>query len=145
MGGRKISPLQRLQCDCYSFVDISERVGAERELQEHSDHLKTLNETGAAIAAELGLEALVQMVTDAGVELIDAEFGAFFYNTYNERGEILTLYTISGVPREHFSKFPMPRNTKVFSPTFNGDGTIRSGDITQDPRYGHNDPHRGMP
>jgi len=39
----------------------------------------------------------------------------------------------------------MPRKTAVFAPTFNGEGVVRSDDITQDPRYGHNAPHMGMP
>jgi signal transduction histidine kinase len=49
------------------------------------------------------------------------------------------------VPREAFASFPMPRNTAVFGPTFRGEGTVRSDDITRDPRYGGNPPHRGMP
>jgi hypothetical protein len=32
-------------------------------------------------------------------------------------------------PLEAFSKFPMPRNTEVFGPTFNGEGIVRSDDI----------------
>jgi signal transduction histidine kinase len=55
------------------------------------------------------------------------------------------LYTLSGAPLEAFSKFPMPRNTAVFAPTFNGEGIVRSDDITKDPRYGHNAPRKGMP
>jgi hypothetical protein len=55
------------------------------------------------------------------------------------------LYTLSGAPLEAFSKFPMPRNTAVFAPTFNGEGIVRSHDITRDPRYGHNAPQKGMP
>jgi signal transduction histidine kinase len=39
----------------------------------------------------------------------------------------------------------MPRNTAVFSPTFHGEGIVRSDDITKDPRYGHNDPYYGKP
>ena len=39
----------------------------------------------------------------------------------------------------------MPRNTKVFEPTFRGEGIVRSDDITRDPRYGHNPPHYGKP
>ena len=39
----------------------------------------------------------------------------------------------------------MPRATAVFHPTFMGEGVVRSDDITRDPRYGKNDPHRGMP
>jgi GAF domain-containing protein len=65
----------------------------------------------------------------------------------SETGESYTLYTISGVPRENFSKFPMPRNTHVFEPTFHGTGTVRSDDITKDPRYGQLAPYYdyGMP
>ena len=74
-----------------------------------------------------------------------AEFGAFFYNVLNEAGENYMLYTLSGAPLEAFAKFPMPRNTQVFAPTFGGEGIVRSDDITQDPRYGHNAPRKGMP
>jgi len=84
-------------------------------------------------------------VTDAATELTGAQFGAFFYNALDEHGEVYTLYTISGVPREEFSKFPMPRNTEVFEPTFKGTRVVRSDDITSDPHYGHNAPHHGMP
>jgi len=55
------------------------------------------------------------------------------------------LYTLSGVARSEFEKFPMPRNTKVFAPTFMGEGIVRSDDITMDERYGRNVPHKGMP
>jgi len=125
--------------------DITERKEAEAALAEETRHLETLNRVGAQLAAELDLEKLVQTVTDAGVALSGAEFGAFFYNLINESGESYTLYTLSGVPREAFSGFPMPRNTAVFSPTFRGEGVVRSDDITKDPRYGRNAPHRGMP
>jgi signal transduction histidine kinase len=39
----------------------------------------------------------------------------------------------------------MPRNTKVFGPTFAGEGVVRVDDITADPRYGQNPPYHGMP
>jgi PAS domain S-box-containing protein len=126
-------------------TDISAQEATAKALAEEKRHLETLNRTAALVAAELHLEKLVQTVTDAGVELTGAQFGAFFYNVLNERGESYTLYTISGVPREAFSKFPMPRNTHVFEPTFRGTGTVRSDDITKDARYGRNAPHHGMP
>src|SRR6185503_21201060 len=77
--------------------------------------------------------------------LSGAAFGAFFYNVINESGNAYTLYTISGVPREAFAGFPMPRNTAVFAPTFSGKGVVRSDDITKDVRYGQSAPHHGMP
>ena len=115
------------------------------DLREEARTLDVLNQTGIAVAAELDLERLVQRVTDAGVELSHAEFGAFFYNVVNESGEAYTLYTLSGAPREAFSKFPMPRNTAIFEPTFRGKGPVRSADILADPRYGKNPPYNGMP
>ena len=63
----------------------------------------------------------------------------------SEEGEAYALYTISGVEREAFSRFPMPRNTPVFGPTFHGQGAVRSDDITKDPRYGQMAPYHGMP
>jgi signal transduction histidine kinase/CheY-like chemotaxis protein len=121
------------------------RLQSERILQQEAHILELLNRVGTAVAAELDLEPAVQMVTDAATDLSGAAFGSFFYNVIDEKGEAYTLYTLSGAPREAFARFPMPRNTAVFGPTFNGDGVIRSDDITADPRYGKNAPHRGMP
>jgi signal transduction histidine kinase/ActR/RegA family two-component response regulator len=52
---------------------------------------------------------------------------------------------VSGVDRAEFEAFPMPRNTGIFAPTFEGEGVVRSDDIRKDPRYGRNPPHEGMP
>jgi PAS domain S-box-containing protein len=116
-----------------------------RLLKETAAVTEMLNNVGAIVASDLDRTNVVQAVTDAATELTTAEFGAFSYNVVNEHGESYTLYAISGVPREAFSKFPMPRNTEVFEPTFNGTAVVRSPDITKDPRYGHNAPHHGMP
>jgi two-component sensor histidine kinase len=116
-----------------------------REQQAETNALEILNRTGAALSAELDLDRVVQRVTDAGVQLTGAEFGALFYNVTSDGDERYTLYALSGVPKEEFSKFPMPRNTQVFAPTFGGVGVVRSDDITMDARYGQNGPHKGMP
>ncbi len=87
----------------------------------------------------------MQTVTDAGVELTGAQFGAFFYTTHAENGESMLLYTLSGADREAFDGFGHPRPTAIFKPTFDGEGVVRSDDITADPRYGKNEPHSGMP
>jgi PAS domain S-box-containing protein len=120
----------------------SERV---RLLQENATVMEALNNVGAIVASDLDRTKVVKAVTDAATELTSAEFGAFFYNVVNDAGESYMLYTISGVPAEEFSKFPMPRNTQVFEPTFKGKAVVRSPDITKDPQYGHNLPHHGMP
>ncbi|WP_426179118.1 ATP-binding protein [Rhizorhabdus sp. FW153] len=125
--------------------DVSERNRAEAALLEESRTLDTLNRSGIAIAAELDLPRLVQMVTDAGVDVSGAQFGAFFHIVKDGGSDSYMLYSLSGVDRSAFDHFPMPRETGVFGPTFRGERVIRSGDITQDPRYGKNAPHRGMP
>ena len=104
-----------------------------------------MDRVGRGIVSRLDLHEIVQLATDAAVELTGAEFGAFFYNLIDARGESYTLYTLSGAPREAFEKFPMPRNTDVFGPTFRGEGVVRLDDVTADPRYGRNAPYRGMP
>ena len=125
--------------------DIRARKRAEAALAEEREALEVLNRTGAALASELELDRIVQMVTDAGRDLTGAAFGAFFYNVYDREGGSLLLYTLSGAERSQFEHFGLPRATKVFAPTFVGEGVVRSDDITRDPRYGHNPPHRGMP
>ena len=75
---------------------------------------ETLSRIGQLLSGELELNKLVQSATDAATSLSGAEFGAFFYNVVNEKGESYSLYTISGVDRANFDKFPMPRNTDIF-------------------------------
>ena len=119
-----------------AFYDISQRKALEArllglnetleariaELGDETRALGVLNRASTAISANLELESVVQAVTDAAVELSGAAFGAFFYNLVSEKGESYTLYTLSGAPRAAFEKFPMPRNTAVFEPTFRGTG-----------------------
>jgi signal transduction histidine kinase len=104
-----------------------------------------LQQIGTAIAAEMDPEKVVQTVTDQATLLTGADFGAFFHNVVNDRGESYMLYTLAGAPREAFSRFPMPRNTAIFGPTFAGTGAVRLSDVTTDPRFGRNPPYYGMP
>ena len=106
---------------------------------------EALQRVGQAIMARLDLSEVVQVATDAATDLTGAEFGAFFYNAIDDRGETYTLYTLSGAPYEAFERFPMPRNTAIFGPTFRGEGTVRLTDVTADPRFGQNAPFHGMP
>jgi PAS domain S-box-containing protein len=121
------------------------REQAEISLREQTEVVETINRIGQTLSAELDQQKLVQALTDAAIELTGAKFGSFFYNVADERGESYMLYTLSGVPREAFAHFPMPRNTDIFGPTFRGEGVIRLVDVKQDPRYGKNSPYYGMP
>ncbi|HYZ84742.1 MAG TPA: PAS domain S-box protein [Bryobacteraceae bacterium] len=132
--------------------DISDQKRAEKERvmllgREHEARrtAELLNKVGPSLASQLDVQQLAQEVTDIATALVGAEFGSFFHNVVNEQGESYMLYTLSGVSREAFAGFPMPRNTGMFGPTFRGEGIVRCDDVTNDPRYGKNPPHYGMP
>jgi signal transduction histidine kinase len=110
-----------------------------------ADRVRLLVETGLLLAREHSLDFIVQASLDAGLKLSGAAFGAFFYNNVDTDGSTCQLYKISGADPGAFSKFPMPRPTAIFAETFVHARVLRSDDITQDSRYGHNQPLHGMP
>jgi signal transduction histidine kinase/CheY-like chemotaxis protein len=114
-------------------------------LEEETRILELLNATGAKLASDLDLQSVVQTITDAATKLSGAEFGAFFYTVRNAEGGVLTLFTLSGAPREAFEKFGHPRDTALFGPTFRGEGVVRIADVRKDARFGQMAPHYGMP
>jgi signal transduction histidine kinase/DNA-binding response OmpR family regulator len=118
----------------------------EAALRDETALIATIQRIGTALASELDLERIVQLVTDEATALTGAQFGAFFYNVVDPQlGEAYMLHSLAGVPRERFAGFPHPRATPVFAPTFHGEAPVRSDDITRDPRYGQVPPHFGMP
>jgi PAS domain S-box-containing protein len=127
---------RRLLSDMQHAILSTER---ERRIAE------TFSRLGLAFASELNRDKLLQRITDEATSLTGAAFGAFFHNVVNGAGESYMLYTISGVPRSAFERFPMPRNTAIFAPTFEGRGTVRLSDVTASPHFGHNPPYHGMP
>ena len=125
--------------------DITLQKQVESERAEKAAQLNLVNAVGKSILSELDLEAIIQKVTDATTKISGAAFGAFFYNRYDDQGESYSLYAIAGVSKKAFENFPMPRNTAIFSKTFSGQGTVRSDDIRNEPGYGRNSPHAGIP
>lgn len=117
----------------------------QRQLEEKNKQLELINQIGSMLTSELELEKVVQNVTDIATKISKAEFGALFYNKENEKGEEHLLYALSGAKKEDFAHLPVLRITPMLAPTFKGEGVVRSDDITQDPRYGRNKPHKGMP
>lgn len=104
-------------------VDVTRSRRTENAIRNESRKLSILNRTGAEIGAELDVDRVIQIVTDACKELVGAEFGSFFYK-------------VEDASSEEFISFPAPRAAEIFQPTFNGGGVVRSDDILADPRYG---------
>ena len=67
--------------------DITARKRAERALADEAHALETLDRIGKAVAAQLELERVVQIVTDAATEITGAGFGSFFYNVVKDQEE----------------------------------------------------------
>lgn len=112
--------------------------------KQNEERLQMIYSIGKTISAQLDAPNILQKVTDATTRLCGAAFGAFFYNKTDSKGEAFTLYTLSGASKEDFADFGIPRNTAVFKATFDGECIVRSDDITKDPRYGKNYPHKGL-
>jgi PAS domain S-box-containing protein len=126
--------------------DVTEQARLRAEAREQAEIAEKISRVGVLVASTLDRDAIVQQVTDTARELTQAEFGAFFYNVRDtDAGDAYMLYTLSGAPKEAFSRFPHPRATAIFGPTFHGEGTIRLDDVTADPRFGKNSPYYGMP
>jgi signal transduction histidine kinase len=109
---------------------------SEDDLREERAALAIINRAASALARETEPQGLAQIVTDAGVELSGAQFGAFFYNVTNAAGESCMLHTLSGAHAEAFCAFSMSRDATLFEPTFSGHEVVRCDDIAADPRHG---------
>ena len=134
------------------LVQVAERaalalqaVSLLEEARRERDVLGLIQGINRIISAELDREKLVQAVVDAATEVSGAAFGAFFYNVEDERGQSYQLYALAGADHEAFATFEMPRATPVFGPTFRGEGSVRSANIQEDPRFGQWPPFHGMP
>ena len=139
MAANAIETLELLNREHAARVEAEE---TGRRLLLEKQRAEALQRVGSAIAGRLELQEIVQLATDAARELTPASFGAFFYNVISDAGEAYMLYTLSGVERSAFERFPMPRNTAIFAPTFNGEGIVRLDDVPGRPALR---PQRALP
>src|SRR5215475_9242984 len=126
-------------------AEVVDRKAIQEQLEEEREIVETVSSAGRMLSAELHLDKLMQVLTDAATELVGAQFGAFFHNVPDEGGGSYMLYTLSGAPREHFEHLPPPRGADLFGPTFRGIGIVRLDDVNQDPRFGNNLLFNGAP
>jgi signal transduction histidine kinase/CheY-like chemotaxis protein len=113
--------------------EVANRILLEPELE-------TLNRLGLALAGQLDTERLVKAVTDAGVAITGAAFGAFLYRDGSDNA----THYVSGAPPEAFVDFPLFQDANAFGSPFLG-VVCRSEDLERDPRFGQNLPFKQMP
>ncbi len=128
-----------------AMVDITKRKRAERALRRRSRTLEVLNRTAAEMAAELDLHELVQLATDAGIELTGASIGAFFSAALDGTAGGTKLYALAGVDRDIPGALPIPCAPELFGSVIDQNQYFRSDDITLDPRATRNPPYHAMP
>jgi len=118
----------------------AERRKAETPAPLLEPELEVLNRLGLALAGQLDMERLAKAVTDAGVAITGAAFGAFLYKEGSDRA----THYVSGAPPEAFVDFPLSQDADAFGSPFLG-AVSRSDDLGRDPRYGQNVPFKQMP
>jgi signal transduction histidine kinase/CheY-like chemotaxis protein len=113
---------------------------AATAVQELQTEIATLDRLGLTLAGQLDLERLVKAVTDAGVAVTGAAFGAFLYRGTSG----VWTHCISGAPPDAFVDFPLAQDAEAFGSPFQGT-VSRSDDLACDPRFGPNLPFKQMP
>lgn len=133
-------------------TDIEELKRSEEEVHRRGETLerqnfilRTLLDVSQILSAELDLGKLLQSVTDSATMLAGAEVGAFFFSGVDAHGATQTLWHVTGVPRDTFAQYPIPRRTDLFTPTFDGTEIVRVDDVREDSRYGKRPPFFGLP
>ena len=113
---------------------------ARDELHEKTRVLEAVNQIGLALASQLAIDPLLQLVTDSATQLVGAEFGAFFAKSVNEQGDALMLYTLSGADRANFQHLSLPYASAPFDLALGSEGVIRADDIDLHPAFGRLSP-----
>lgn len=107
------------------------------ELQVETE---TLSRVGLTLGGQLDMGKLVKAVTDAGVAITGAAFGAFLYKDASAGW----THFVSGAPPGTFVDFPLAQDADAFGSPFRGD-VRRTDDLAQEPLYGENLPFKRMP
>jgi PAS domain S-box-containing protein len=128
-----------------TFRDVTSALESARALRTEAQRNEVLVHFARELSADLEITSILQSVTDTGVMLVRAAFGAFFYSDAQEDGAPFTRFAVSGAPRDAFATLPLPGATALFEPTFRDGQSVRSDDVTAEPLFGTTAPFHGMP
>ena len=119
---------------------MTERRESGRIAEALPSELEILNRLGLTLAGQLDLERLAQAVTDAGVAITGAAFGAFLYRDTSG----VWSHFVLGAPREAFVGVSLPDDADAARTPIPPD-VSRCDDLSRDPRHGHDLPFKRMP
>jgi signal transduction histidine kinase/CheY-like chemotaxis protein len=102
--------------------------------------LESLNLLGLSLAEQRDVPMLLKAVTDAGIAVTRAAYGAFIYRDGADR----TTRYVAGAPPDTATDFPIFDDVSVLASPIMG-AVSRSDDLLRDLRYGQDLPFRQMP
>jgi signal transduction histidine kinase/CheY-like chemotaxis protein len=120
--------------------NLADSQKADTVAQELRAEIATLDRLGLSLSGKLNLDELAKAVTDAGVAITGAAFGAFLYNDSSGG----PMHYVLGAPPEAFVDFPLAQEAGALGSPFQGP-VSRSDDLARDERFGHNLPFKQMP
>ncbi|MFL6549141.1 MAG: PAS domain S-box protein [Povalibacter sp.] len=127
------------------FRDVTERVRARSMSAEHAHTLQLLGRISRTIASQSRIDQVVQIVTDAAIEVLGAQFGAFVYNSINEQGDHFTLQALSAESRSVSDPITPTLSALLLSRMSRSPRILRSDDLLNDPECGFWSEHFAMP
>jgi PAS domain S-box-containing protein len=113
--------------------DITEQVRLREAAREQALISEKLSEAGAAVAASLDRDTILQRVVDVATTLTHAEFGAFMLDGIDAASDrTFTLSTQSASLKDAVTRFLEQRSDAFFAATLERNGPIRLNDVGDD-------------
>lgn len=119
-----------------SSTEIHEQKLTTEALREEYTIVEQLNALSRALAAELDVNKIVQVVAEAGTRIARAQFGAFLYARTQAEGEGYAIYSAPSGRRTRLEDDPGSEAAELFGPTLRDEGVVRMADARLDERLG---------
>ncbi|MEX2446761.1 MAG: MEDS domain-containing protein [Dehalococcoidia bacterium] len=140
-GAREEAERARLQVERL-YRESQELTGA---LEQHTRALDTVNHVGRLALAELDTERTMQVVTDASLAALGAQYGALYYLATDDEGRTEMLCAVAGADSAAFPPPPPAEDAHFFTSAFQGERIVRADDVTVDVRFLPGGRHHGLP
>lgn len=122
--------------------DITLKKKMLRENLRYIKSLESINSIAKNVSKELNINNILQIVLNETTFLTGALYGTFAYKTTDDSENADIVFAFAGTNQEQFERL---NSSKTFYPKLFTNKIIRSGDITQDPRYHKLKPFRELP
>jgi len=95
--------------------DITKQKEDERTIKKYMLQLEIINSIGKTIAAKLDVNSILKSVVISATKLSGAQFGAFFYNKFDSKGNSRVLYAFDGLPNDLYKSSAINVKEDIFS------------------------------